>query len=1197
MPKFSTLLAFLFFSVPAIKAQDHKLKLQTGTLNTLHNTAAFAAAEEPGDVVAGYYYRILQFSSTPSREQRANLEAGGLILMDYIPDHAYITAIPERYNRRQLADLGVFSVVQLLSTQKIHRNLLGGFPDYCLKEQGMADVTVQYMRNIPAAKARELAAAKGWIMASLPANHTFTLRIPEQSLYSLAAENWVLFISAVSAPSFPEDTKGRSLHRVNAINTADGYASGRKYDGEGVAAALADDGYVGPHIDFTGRLVNYINTTGATHGDMTSGILAGAGNLNPEYRGMGSGASLYVFDINGYPHILNAVSNYDTINTVITSTSYSQGCNDYTTDTQFGDDLLNNNRQLMFVFSAGNNQAGDCSYGAGPGWGVITGGYKQGKNVIAVANLDALEVLDATSSRGPASDGRVKPDISSNGKDQMSTDENNTYQAGGGTSAACPGIAGILTELYQAYKELNGGNEPQGSLMKACLLNSAEDIGNPGPDFTYGWGRVNALRALQTIEENRYLHDSVAQGQTNTHTITVPAGVSELKVMVYWNDVAGSPLVSSQLVNDIDITLDSSGTAISPWILDPTPTVAAITSPAIRGTDRLNNMEQVTLKNPVAGTYTLSVNGYSISSASQDYFVVYEFRTNAITLTYPFGGESFVPGRPEVIRWDATKGQGPFTLEYSSDAGASWTTISSNINQNNLQYSWSVPGTFTPSGQVLLRVSRGSDSDVSDTTLCIVGIPTNLQVGWACPDSIQLNWNNVNGATGYTIYKLGNKYMDVAGTSSTNSIVLYNNNVNDDQWFSVSAQVNGASGRRANAIHKLPGLVNCVLNVDAALTTLVSPFQSIYRDCRDNSAVPVTITINNTGITPLTNIPVSYLFANTTPVNEIIAGPVAPGTQLTYTFTTTLNLSVAGTYSLLVWSNYSGDQNLGNDTLHSTVNVSSSPLQVFPTSEDFEALANCITTADCNVTTCATGLKWQNEANGVADDIDFRVNNGSTASAGTGPDVDHTTQTANGKYIYLEASGSCNQQTALLTAPCVDLTGTVNPLLSFWYHMYGATMGSLTVEVLGNNGWTTVFPTVSGNQGNAWLQGTADLTSFAGQIIDVRFSAVTGTDFTSDLALDDISINLGASTAEHSAYADVRVYPNPSTGIFTIALGKNQQEIKTLEISDVTGRIIRTENTIQGTEYLLNLRNENKGIYLLTLKGEQGSRVIRLTVM
>lgn len=59
------------------------------------------------------------------------------------------------------------------------------------------------------------------------------------------------------------------------------YPGGRHYDGAGVSISLADDGEVGPHIDFQGRLTNLLTTgAGGTHGDMTSGIAAGAGNLD-----------------------------------------------------------------------------------------------------------------------------------------------------------------------------------------------------------------------------------------------------------------------------------------------------------------------------------------------------------------------------------------------------------------------------------------------------------------------------------------------------------------------------------------------------------------------------------------------------------------------------------------------------------------------------------------------------------------------------------------------------------------------------------------------------------------------------------------------------------------------------------------------------------------------------------------------------
>ena len=63
-------------------------------------------------------------------------------------------------------------------------------------------------------------------------------------------------------------------------------------------------------------------------------------------------------------------------------------------------------------------------------------------------------------------------------------------------------------------------------------------------------------------------------------------------------------------------------------------------------------MEQVTIVNPPSGLYTLTIDGNSIPFGPQEYFVCYEFLSDAIDLTYPIGGESFVPGESEYIRWD-----------------------------------------------------------------------------------------------------------------------------------------------------------------------------------------------------------------------------------------------------------------------------------------------------------------------------------------------------------------------------------------------------------------------------------------------------------------------------------------------------------------------------------------------------------------
>ena len=308
---------------------------------------------------------------------------------------------------------------------------------------------------------------------------------------------------------------------------------------------------------------------------------------------------------------------------------------------------------LIHVFSAGNNGTSDCGYGAGSGWGNVTGGHKQAKNVITVANLTHTSGLANSSSRGPAADGRIKPDIGGKGTSVYSPVSPYTYDTYTGTSMSCPGISGVLAQLYHAYKDLNSGQNPNSGLMKCILLNSADDIGNPGPDFKHGWGEVNIFRAVKLLEDGNYFSDVISQGQNNFHNINIPAGTKEVKIMVYWRDKEGSTSASIALVNDINISLeDPLGSVYNPWVLDPSPSASVLDQDAVRGIDDLNNMEQITLSNPAAGFYNLRVNGFGIPFGPQEYWVTYEFIDDSVTLTYPVGGESMVPGEFEFIRWD-----------------------------------------------------------------------------------------------------------------------------------------------------------------------------------------------------------------------------------------------------------------------------------------------------------------------------------------------------------------------------------------------------------------------------------------------------------------------------------------------------------------------------------------------------------------
>jgi len=141
------------------------------------------------------------------------------------------------------------------------------------------------------------------------------------------------------------------------------------------------------------------------------------------------------------------------------------------------------------------------------------------------------------------------------------------------------------------------------------------------------------------------------------------------------------------------------------------------------------------------------------------------------------------------------------------------------------------------------------------------------------------------------------------------------------------------------------------------------------------------------------------------------------------------------------------------------------------------------------------------------DDFDWSRHANGTPSNGTGPSGDHTT--GSGWYAYIEASNPNNpDQTAILDGPCIDLNQRTSANWSFWYHMSGSDMGTLHAEVADScdetpSTWTPVF-TVSGDQGTSWLQANVDLASNLGTAFKVRFRGVTGSDYASDIAIDDI---------------------------------------------------------------------------------------------
>jgi len=187
-----------------------------------------------------------------------------------------------------------------------------------------------------------------------------------------------------------------------------------------------------------------------------------------------------------------------------------------------------------------------------------------------------------------------------------------------------------------------------------------------------------------------------------------------------------------------------------------------------------------------------------------------------------------------------------------------------------------------------------------------------------------------------------------------------------------------------------------------------------------------------------------------------------------------------------------------------TMGITNAQVSSFPFTEDFESFATC--TASCN-SACALGNGWSNEQGG-ADAGEWITDNGGTSSSSTGPSVDFNPGTSTGNYLYFETSSPCySNVSAMLYTPTFDLTANSAFNMIFAYHMYGATQGTMAVDVSTDGGatWTgSPLWSQSGDHGDVWIQDTVDLSAYIGNsAVIVRITGTSTTSFTSDMAVDD----------------------------------------------------------------------------------------------
>lgn len=784
---------------------DYRLRLQSGDIVPAENTERLQKDRTELDAATfnAQYYVVIQFYKLPSDLQKQQLAQARIKLLDYLPNNSYLAVMQQQADLSALKNTGARAVFQLSAAQKtVPAFIHGQFPQHAIKEAGKVDLTITTYEKMNAGEV--LPALNGLgatIIAEAPLFKNFTVRISTGKFNMLAALPFISWIEAIDPPNQVENLLGRTLHRVNILN--DGV---RNLKGQGINIGIWDESEVDDHLDFSPtatRLLIQETGTPSSHSTHCGGTIAGGGLINPKARGMAPKSKLYSWNFNGniqnemataIPAFGLSVSSHSYGSTLTCGLTGSGVA--YSTTSRNTDLNLNTFPNHLHVHSAGNSQTG-CT----GGWSTITSSGKSAKNNILVANIGSTEAINNTSSFGPVADGRVKPEISSFGTGVLSTYPDNQYATISGTSMATPGVAGTVALLVERYRQLNANAEPPSALIKNTILNTAQDLGNTGPDYKFGYGRLNALEAVKILETNRYALNTIGTGASTDIVIPVPANTSKLRVMLTWNDPAALANANPALVNNLDLTVINGATTTFPFILDPVNPA----TPATRGVDNVSNIEQVVIDNPAAGNYTLRVVGTSIPTGPQQYTLTWSVEQPYIEVIFPNGGESLSGGVVETITWNSSGITGNQTVEYSLDNGANWTTISSSVAAGTTRLSWTPPAGANTS-TALVRVSSGPITDNSDANFHILGIPSGLtSMGGGCTaGEMTLSWSAMPQATHYELLRLDlttGAFVSVADNLTATSFTLSGLTTGSEYWFSVRAKNNttGAISERSNA--------------------------------------------------------------------------------------------------------------------------------------------------------------------------------------------------------------------------------------------------------------------------------------------------------------------------------------------------------------------------------------------------------------
>jgi Subtilase family/Secretion system C-terminal sorting domain len=635
------------------------------------------------------------------------------------------------------------------------------------------------------------------ILQSTPKGHAVMVPNADTAVIAkLASMTNVQHIEAMRLPK-PEANSTRIDYTLNRIHRL--RQKWPQINGDGLTLSIKEARFDTNDIDLRGRcLISSYSFDGLDqHATTMATIAGGGGNSDPSTAGVAPAARL---SSDSYLSLLPTADAYFASQDItVQNHSYGTGIeNYYGMEAMAYDAHCEASPNIVHVFSAGNDglqSATTGQYANLPGFANLTGQFKQSKNTISVSATDSLGMPLSISSHGPAHDGRIKPELLAFGT--------------GGSSEAAALVSGTSLLMQQAYAQVSGGGLPPASLIKAILTNTAQDTGQPGLDYGSGFGNLDAERCISTIFDGHFLTENLSAGEVREFQIEVPANTDKLKLMLAWNDPAADINAAKALVNDLDLELVHvpSGEVWLPWTLNPFPHPDSLQLPARRGRDSLNNLEQITLDLPAAGTYTLRVKAPANLTGTQAFSLTWQWEPlGQFTWISPIADSKPPTNTGIVLRWEGNLASPIGKLQYRY-IGDDWQLINDNVAlADGYLRHWTTPDR---AGIAQLKMETNEGSFISDSIL--IALQLRPRVGFDCPDSLHFYWSKMEAASSYQVFELGPRYLELLAETTDTFFIQDAVGKAASLYYAVAPVIDGVVGPRSGSFNYTQQGVGCYL--------------------------------------------------------------------------------------------------------------------------------------------------------------------------------------------------------------------------------------------------------------------------------------------------------------------------------------------------------------------------------------------------